>query len=266
MSSSRELPRVLVHRGIPVRTRWSLLVTAVRRRFRPASAYFVRLGDAHIPISHDDYGVDWETMRTIVVDRAYDLDYRGAVVVDVGAHKGCFGAYAFEHGARAVISYEPERTNFEFLQQCAAPYRAAGRLWDVHREAVGGTGGSADLHVMGSSWGHAITPSLDAHEDEVGVQRVSVAAIADVLSDASRIAGTDPLVVKVNAEGAECEIILGSPVSGWGTVVELMVEIHSWAPCTAPELAAHLSGAGLLEAPSGPVDWVYRLSRPAEAS
>ena len=37
-------------------------------------------------------------MSTIVVDAAYALEYRDAVVVDVGATQGRLGAYALERG------------------------------------------------------------------------------------------------------------------------------------------------------------------------
>lgn len=223
--------------------------------------YWVRLGKGSAPVSHADYGVDWETMRTIVVDRAYAYDYRDAVVVDVGAHKGCFGAWALEQGARAVVSYEPEQVNFALLAECAASYRAEGHDWSVHRAAVGGVTGSADLHVMGASWGHALAPSAGADADELGLQRVPVVAMGDVLAEAARKAAGRELVVKVNAEGAECSIVLETPLSAWKRVTEFLVEVHSWAPCTLDELNGYLAGAGLDPDPSGTVDWVARLSR-----
>jgi FkbM family methyltransferase len=252
---------VLVGDELPWRTRWSLLATSLRRRFRPAPVYWLRLGKGSAPISHADYGVDWETMRTIVVDHAYARDYRDAVVVDVGAHKGCFGAFVLEQGARAVDSYEPEQVNFDLLAECAASYRARGRDWWVHRTAVGGVTGSADLHVMGASWGHALAPSDRASDDELGLQRVPVVAMEDVLAEVVRMADGRALVVKVNAEGAECSIVLETPLSAWERVAELMVEVHSWAPCTLDELSEYLAGAGLGPGPPGPVDWVARLSR-----
>ena len=216
-----------------------------------------------MPITHADYGVDWETMRTIVVDRAYDLDYRDAVVVDVGAHKGCYGAFALAEGARAVVSFEPEETNFAHLERCAAACRKAGRDWRTRRAAVGDAAGTADLHVLSASWGHALAPAAESAPDEVGAQRVPVEAMEDVLAEAAEVAGESPLVVKVNAEGAECDIVLGTPLSAWRSVRDVLAEVHSWAPCTAAELAEHLSGAGLAVAPPGGAHWVHRLSRVA---
>ncbi len=212
-----------------------------------------------MPVSQADYGVDWETMRTIVVDAAYEIDYRHAVVVDLGAHKGAFGAYALERGARAVISYEPEETNYGYLEACARAVPPT--VWRTHRAAVGSKAGTAELQVMSASWGHALTPSESSEPDRVGVQRVPVVAMADVLADASRLAGRDRIVVKVNAEGAECDIVLGTSVASWERAHAVLMEVHSWAPCTGEQLAAHLEGSGLDALPFGNVDWVHRFSR-----
>ena len=54
----------------------------------------------------------WRTTRT-------PTDYAGAVVLDLGAHKGYFGAYALARGARLVISFEPETANLELLERGA---------------------------------------------------------------------------------------------------------------------------------------------------
>lgn len=249
----------MTRRGVPMRTRGGLLRLAVRRRLRPAPVYFVPIGPARVPISRADYGVDWETMRTIVVDRAYEADYRGAVVVDVGAHKGAFGAYALEQGARLVLSYEPEETNYRYLEACAAAVPA--QHWRTHRAAVGSSAGTAELQVMDASWGHALTPSAESAADRIGVQQVPVAAMADVLRAARELAGSDRVVVKVNAEGAECDIVLGTPAASWRQARAVLMEVHSWAPCSGEQLIAHLEEAGLESLPKGNVDWVHRLAR-----
>ena len=59
----------------------------------------------------------------IVVDEAYETDYEGTIVLDIGAHKGYYAAYAVQHGARRVVAYEPESANLEALERTAAAYR-----------------------------------------------------------------------------------------------------------------------------------------------
>ncbi len=224
----------------------SLVWVALRRRAAPARVYGVRYGRGKLPVTHDDYPVDWETMKSVVVDRIYASEYAGAVVLDIGSHKGYFGAFAVEGGARAVISFEPETANFELLSRCRASYDRPGVDWQLRQSAVAAEEGEADLHVMDASWGHALQPPGEWAEYEVGVERVPIVAMADLLTEATTLAGTaSPLIVKINAEGAECPMVLGTPAESWRPVAQALVATHPWAPCDADDLAAHLERAGL---------------------
>lgn len=246
MPSPSRFARVLRDRRVPVRTRFDLLVAECRRRLRPKPVYSLRFGQGKLLLSHDDYAIDWETLKSVLVDEPYPTDYRGAVVLDLGAHKGYFGAYAIERGARTVVSFEPETANLELLERSAASFREHGADWRVRQVAVGAEQGDAELHVMGASWGHALHPPGAFSEYEVGVQRVPITAMADALAEAGSLAGDrSRIIVKVNTEGEECAIVLGTPAPSWKAVSELLVETHPWAACGADELAAHVAPAGL---------------------
>jgi FkbM family methyltransferase len=265
MPSPRRLASVLTRRHVPLRTRRDLLRAELRRRFRPKAAYAVSCGPGEVFLSQHDYAVDWESLKFVVADDAYRTDHTGAVVLDVGAHKGYYGAYAIACGARAVHSFEPETGNVELLERAAATYRAHGLDWQVRQVAVAAEKGEAELHVMGGSWGHALHPPEKFAQYEVGTQRVPVEAMADVLAEAgSLVADGAPLVVKINVEGDECAIVLGTPARAWERVTELFVETHPWAACTAADLAEHLARAGLSEAPSAMAP-VLRLRRAGAA-
>ena len=216
---------------------------------RAAHAYAVRVGPATVFLSEDDYEIDWASFAFVAIDEAYEGDYRDAFVVDLGAHKGYYGAYALRHGARGVVSYEPESTNASYLEAAAARLRGA-RTWRTARAAVGVEPGEAALHVMGSSWGHAIHPPDAWAEHEVGVERVRVEALGDVLSRAAERARGARTIVKVNIEGEECPTILATPAAAWTDVAVVYIEIHPWATCGAAELAEHLVDAGLRSVPS----------------
>ena len=71
---------------------------------RPRDAYPLRLGGTTVYLSRDDFEIDWASLAFVAVDEAYAGDYRGAVVVDMGAQKGYHGAYALEQGAEAPSS------------------------------------------------------------------------------------------------------------------------------------------------------------------
>lgn len=265
MPSPSRLTRLLLHRRLPVRTRLGLLAVEGRRRLSPKTRYALRYGQGELLLSHDDFAIDWETLKFVVSDEAYATDYDGAVVLDLGAHKGYFGAYALAHGARTVISLEPERANLELLERSAASFRARGADWRVRPMAVGAEAGEAELHVMGASWGHALHPPRAFAEHEVGRQRVPVCAASDLLAEARTLAGADaPVVVKVNTEGEECAIVLGTPASSWEAADEVLVEMHPWASCGASELTEHLAPARLASVASS-MEVVLRLRRAGRA-
>lgn len=223
----------------------------------------MRYGRGILYLSHGDFDVDWESLKFVVVDEAYPTEYASSVVLDVGAHKGYYGAYALAHGARTVISFEPEAANCELLERAAATYREHGADWRVRRVAMGAEQGRAELHVMSASWGHALHPPAEFSEHEVGIEQVPVEAMADVLEEAAALADSgSKLVVKVNTEGEECDIVLGTPAGAWAHADEVFVEIHPWAACGAAELASHLLDAGLTQVPSE-VAPVLRLRREA---
>jgi FkbM family methyltransferase len=247
MPSTSRLAQAVRHGGLPRDTRAGLLRAEVARRARRRDAYPLPLGAATVYLSHDDYEIDWASLAFVVVDEAYAGDYAGAVVVDIGAHKGYYGAYGMLRGAVAVVSYEPETANFGLLARTAT---ALGDAWHVRRRAVGAVPGEADLHVMGASWGHALHPPEEFDEHRVSVEQVVVDALADVLSDAVALADGRRVVVKVNIEGEECPTLLGTPAAAWAGVDELYVETHPWADCGADDLAAHLEAAGFARRPS----------------
>lgn len=233
----------LLDRRLPLRTRLDLLAADVRRRWAARELYGVGYGRGRIYLSDADYRVDRASFTFAVTEASYATDYGGAVVLDIGSHKGYYGAYAATHGARAIVAYEPETANVTVLERTASGYREEQLLWEVRRAAVDTAAGRADLHVMSGSWGHALAPPPAFAEHEVGIESVDVLALADVLADAGRHAGAR-VVVKMNIEGAECSAILGTPVSAWNDVDEVFVETHPWADCDASQLASHLARAG----------------------
>jgi FkbM family methyltransferase len=241
MPSTSRLVQALRRAGLPRGTRAALLRAEVARRLRRRDSYAVPLGPATVHLSDGDYEIDWASLAFVVVDDAYAGAYDDALVVDIGAHKGYFGAYALLRGAGTVVSYEPETANFALLARAAG---GVGAAWDARRRAVGPTAGAADLHVMRASWGHALHPPESWAAHEVSVERVEVDALADVLAGAVELADGRRVIVKVNVEGEECPTILETPPAAWEGIDELYVETHPWAACGAEELARHLEPAG----------------------
>ena len=66
-------------------------------------------------LAADTARIDLETLKLMYVWRAFNADCRDRVVLDIGAHKGYFAAWALGRGARAVVSCEPQSQNFKYL-------------------------------------------------------------------------------------------------------------------------------------------------------
>jgi FkbM family methyltransferase len=249
MPPARRVASVVASRSLPLRTRLGLVEAEVRRRAATREAYRVPYASADLYLTHDDYEVDWETFKSVLVDRIYEVDCRDAVVLDIGAHKGYFGAWALARGARHVVSYEPEAVNATFVRRSIATSMHA--RWELEEVAVGSAAGEAELQLMEGSWGHALEPPDEWSVYAVGTQRVPVVAFADALARAT--AGTDGsrVVVKTNIEGGECDLVRGTPVETWRAVDEVVVATHPWAACSEGDLERHLVEAGLTPSPSG---------------
>jgi FkbM family methyltransferase len=198
----------------------------------------MHLSDGDIWFAEEGINGDRGTFGEVFVAQCYRSNYRDATVVDIGGHKGYFGAYALLHGAKTILSYEPEEKNFAALERAAESFRAGGHEWRIARVAVGSFEREADLKVSRNSWSHSLFRVLD-REETGRVQKVRVISLSNTLDEAETL--DERIIVKIDVEGSECEIVLGTPIGSWATVNELFVEIHAFAPCSTNEGAEHVA-------------------------
>jgi FkbM family methyltransferase len=214
----------------------------------------IRIGDGTIYFAGSTVNGDRGTFGEVFVAECYRADYHNAVVLDIGAHKGYFGAYAIMHGAKAVSSYEPEEDNFRYLERAARSFRSHGHDWQTSRVAVGSHEREAELRVSTDSWSHSLLRRPEQEERDVA-QTVPVVAFGRILENAAE--PNDRIIVKIDAEGSECEIVLRTRAESWAVVSELLIETHSFAPCSAQSIVRHVplalsSANGILHFTSGP--------------
>jgi FkbM family methyltransferase len=252
MPSPRRLAHTLLDRRLPLETRLGLLAADLRAGRTSRDLFRIAYGRGSVYLTREDFAVDRASFVFAVSEATYATDYDGTVVLDIGAHKGYFAAYAVAHGARTVVAYEPETTNLAILERTAAAYRTHGVAWEIRRAAVDAQAGHAALHVMRASWGHALEPPESFAEHEVGVEPVDVVALGSAIAEASDLDPRRRLVVKINIEGAECSAVLGTAPSAWRAVSEVFVETHPWASCDGADLETYLETAGFsrLESPN----------------
>lgn len=219
---------------LPVVHRYSKADTLSLRTQSPSAR-----GDLYF--GRDSFPVDRVAYFGIFLERWYAADYRDAVVVDIGAHKGYFGGFALLEGAREVHSYEPEPTNFAALERAALTF---GSRWIVRRAAVSGRSGTVTLNVSAESAGHSIIHAeADGPRRTLRSEEVAAVAMRDVLAGAS--GDGRRLIVKIDAEGAECDIVLGTPKEAWREVDSVFLEVHHFAACSTADIVDHLRPAGL---------------------
>lgn len=239
-TNKAEKLRRIVSADAPWDVRFGLLRLALARQSGTSESHL--RADPLITISADEHDVDWRIVLGIFVDGDYKTDYRGKVALDVGAHKGFFGAYALIRGAAAVISYEPSTSNYIALERHARASREDGHRWLTHYSAVGVEAGEADLYVAKQSWQNTLLAA--APQAGAQTERVHVTPMATALDEARALG--EQLVVKIDTEGYECEIVEKTPAEAWAGVVELFVEVEESGPCSPEDVTRELERGGFI--------------------
>lgn len=222
--------------SLPIATKRGLLRGELSRGRRDIA---VPLGRATLTIARESHWFDYLTMYGALIDRHFDGDYRGVAVLDIGAHKGYFAARVLADGATRVASFEPASQNARHLETAAGDVAT----WEVHREAVGASAGTITLHLATGSWGHSIHAPVGSETQ--GTEEVALTALSDALAG---VAGQEPILVKINVEGAAGEMIVGTSPADWQPVGALWCDIEVNDPVGADAIAAHLDGCGMTRA------------------
>ena len=246
--------------ALPLAAKLQFLQHGLWLRSRTAGSYKLRFAQGDIALSYADNETDRNVVWDVFMNRCYGDDFHGSTVIDIGAHKGYFGAYALMQGARKVTSYEPELQNFDFLNQTAQSFQRRGGEWEPRRAAVTGRTGEVELRVDPSSWAHSIVTADTALTTAANTQLVAGTAMTDVIASETAKPACDRLLVKIDAEGAECDIVLQTPLGVWQSVDEVFIEFHEFAACSQDEIVDHLEHAGFVLV--GERFGVIHLSRP----
>jgi FkbM family methyltransferase len=152
--------------------------------------------------AHGDY--DATIIREVPREYAGVVDRcKGAVVLDIGAHIGCFAVLALNAGAARVIAVEPASPNVKLLRANVKP---AGNRATV---LAGGVGNGRTLHLrylghMGSmAAAKTVTDTRRTHWNGVRYvyEEVKAYRFADLLRT------YEPAVLKMDCEGVEYDCL-----------------------------------------------------------
>jgi FkbM family methyltransferase len=156
-------------------------------------------------------------------------------VVDVGAGLGDFTVLAAARCRQGVVhAYEPLATSFELL----AHNVALNGMENVHvfQEALGGGG---RLRATEEAAGPAVSTVFAAADQDEGVAAVTLADALD------RLPGGGCDFLKIDCEGCEYDLLLGSQPETLARVARISAETHeSGAGRTAVALADFLAQNG----------------------
>jgi FkbM family methyltransferase len=208
------------------------------------SAAYCRIAVAHgcaVYVHADTLAIDVVTLDYVWRGDLFPVDVRGRVVLDLGAHKGYYGALVLRDGAAAVVSFEPESINHGALERATVAGRDRAD-WARHRAAVGATTGEVTLSVSTESWSHSI--HAPASGDVVRTERVPMVAFADVLADAFADQPDRPVVLKLNVEGAAGDCLLSVPAETLGRLEVMLVDLEANTPQPLDDIIGHIHAAG----------------------
>lgn len=151
------------------------------------------------------------------------IDMAQHAIIDIGGHLGFFSLYASLINPKVPIyAFEPHAGNFELLKK---------NLKDNHVKnvtaknlAVSNKEGEIELFISQEDLNHS---TVHAIEDTGERQKVQAITLEKILNR-HNLGQVD--LLKIDAEGAEFQIIEDSPFEIFDRVSHIFLEYHDWVP------------------------------------
>lgn len=160
---------------------------------------------------------DRHVIFEVFVEQVYPVALSGEkVVVDIGAHIGCFTALAAERGAR-VLSFEPLPANFAILERNVK--RNNIRNVQLFQSAVSSKYETRALYLPDND-AHTGRSSLQVARDARRIE-VSCLPLDDVIRE-NRLQCID--LLKIDCEGGEYEILFAASMESLKMVQSIVIE------------------------------------------
>jgi FkbM family methyltransferase len=235
--------KILTSRSFTPLGKLDLLRVLSARRERKKVLYPIRLPVGENLVDGENAAVDFQVLGQVFLDEVYgELQFRDRIVIDVGAHKGYFAAYALMSGAKAILSYEPERMNFTCLARFAESARLHGMAIQIFHVAVSDSDGEVTLYLSHESWRH--TTVLRQGDPPGQTLRVRSCSLARILERVATTFIGQELILKIDAEGVEGQLLLNTPSDCFAPVKEIVFEYHSFAGCELRIILERLQSLG----------------------
>ena len=160
-------------------------------------------------------------------------------VLDIGGHVGTFSCRLTQLHPRAQVeAFEPSPTTARFLRRNVEQNGVADRV-RVHQKALAAADGVAIFDDNGAGSG---LNGLQALGHSAGVST----EVETVAFDSLVTAGSVPVdVVKIDCEGGEYDLVVGSSPSSWAAVQRVVIEYHPVAGRSWAQIRDFLGACGL---------------------
>jgi FkbM family methyltransferase len=172
-------------------------------------------------VIRDKEGTASGTIAVVFIRKHYGSIVGKGTVVEIGANIGIFAIYAAatESNAR-LYCYEPIRANYDVLVRNTADNGYQDRITAFNLGVASKTG--KRQFYLGSSPEHSLfrDNTSDQTDESVTVDCVS---LSEILSS-NAISNVD--LLKINAEGAEYEILYSTPKECFDKINEIRMEYH----------------------------------------
>ncbi|PZS29897.1 MAG: hypothetical protein DLM58_14730 [Pseudonocardiales bacterium] len=172
---------------------------------------------ARVPIyeifAEDCYRLDWFLGP---------LRQRPVQVIDIGGHVGTFSCRLAQlHPGASIMAFEPSPTSAQFLRR-NVEQNGFGERVTVFEQALAATSGFAVFDDNGA--GSGLNGLVSAGHASGAGTATKVETVA--FDDAVATAPAPVTVVKIDCEGGEYDLVLGSSPTSWSTVQRVVIEYH----------------------------------------
>jgi FkbM family methyltransferase len=201
----------IMSRGDALRVAWqNRREGEVQFRLRPSGREITVRGNT----------TDFECLKKVLIDREYESPFpvEPRFIIDAGANTGFATIfYSARYPSAKIVAIEPEATNFAVLEKnCRGLPNVTliqGALW----------GSETTLGILNpdaAKCGIMVGP-----EAASGNHSISTVTISGLM----KRMGTDHIdILKLDIEGAECEVFESDPEEWLGAVGQIAIELHDW--------------------------------------
>jgi FkbM family methyltransferase len=170
---------------------------------------------------------DFLVLKETYFDKLYDGDYHGNFVIDVGGYIGETALFFAQRGARRVFCVEPAPDNFRLLEQNISQSSFKDKIVVV-RAAILDKDGIVEFYMDNQNYpchhvanSHEFMKIYATDTLTYNVQAMSFQSLMEYT-------GLEEVdVVKLDCEGSEYDILLGTPDSVLKRVRKYIIEYHN---------------------------------------